>query len=87
MPTYNYECQKCGVIEIFHGIKEDDRTVCPECEEVGLKKLICGVGGIIIKGKEMNQYPEVKYAKYWKDSHGNRHRVTPADGHSKSVTI
>jgi len=87
VPTYDYECRSCGVIEVFHGIKEENYTLCPECGKKGLKKLISGVGGIIMKGKEMNQYSEVKYAKYWRDSNGNRHKVTPADGHSKSVTI
>jgi len=86
MPVYDYQCKHCGTIEISHGIKEQDHQICPECGKKGLKKLISSVGGIIMKGKQMNQYSEVKYAKYWKDEQGNRHKVTPADGHAKSIT-
>ena len=31
MPTYHYECKKCGTLEISHRITDDAWTVCPEC--------------------------------------------------------
>jgi len=87
MPTYEYQCSDCGVIEIFHGIKEDPHTVCPCCKKSGMVRLISGGSGVIIAGREANQFDDIKYAKYWRDKNGMRHRVTPQDGSSKSATI
>lgn len=86
MPTYEYDCKNCGTIEIFHGMTEDDKTVCPECGLDGLSKMISGGAAIIIAGRQANQYNDIKKAKYWRDHNGVRHRVTPADGSSKSGT-
>ena len=50
MPTYEYQCDKCGKqFEYFQGIKEDPKT---ECEECGghLTKLLSGGTGLIFKG-------------------------------------
>ena len=49
MPTYRYECLKCGVVhEIFHGMTET-RKKCPECKGK-LERLIGAGGGVILKG-------------------------------------
>ena len=53
--TYEYKCNTCGVIEISHGMTEDNKSVCPECNESGLVKLISAGAGIIIAGREANQ--------------------------------
>jgi len=87
MPTYDYKCNKCGVIEIFHGMSEDNKTICPECDSQGLTKLISAGGGIIIAGREANQFNDIKAAKYWRDKNGVRHSVTSADGYSTSATV
>ncbi len=83
MPTYEYSCAQCGDIEIFHSIKEDTKTVCPECGNE-LSKRISSGGAIIMRGREMNQYADVHLAKYWRDRKGRRHKVMPSDGHSKT---
>ena len=67
MPNYDYQCSKCGVIEIFHSINDDDLTVCPECNAEGLKKMISAGGAVIIAGREANQYRDIRAAKYWRD--------------------
>jgi len=87
MPHYDYCCEKCGEMEIFHSIKEDTWQMCPECGKKGLIRLISSGGGVIIGNREANQYNDIKYAKYWRDKNGIRHRVTPADGNSKSSTV
>lgn len=87
MPTYEYRCDDCGVIEIFHGMTEDNRSECPECSQDGLVKLISAGAGVIIAGREANQYNDVKAARYWRDKNGDRHPVTAADGYSTSSTI
>lgn len=87
MPTYEYKCNSCGVIEIFHGMNENNKNVCPECNEKGLIKLISAGCGVIIAGREANQYKDIHTAKYWRDKNGVRHLVTTADGYSTSSTV
>jgi putative FmdB family regulatory protein len=87
MPLYEYQCKDCGVIEIFHGMKEDNKSICPECKSEGLTKMISAGSGIIIAGREANQYGDIHAAKYWRDKNGVRHAVTAADGHSTSATV
>lgn len=87
IPTYEYRCKTCGVIEISHGMTEDNRSECPECSQDGLVKLISAESGIIIAGREANQYNDVKAARYWRDKNGVRHPVTAADGYSTSSTV
>lgn len=50
MPTYDYECTRCGhVYEKFHAISDEPEKVCPECG--GPVKRLIGTGaGIIFKG-------------------------------------
>lgn len=51
MPTYDYICKACDQsFEIFHSMKEADRTDCPSCGEATLQKKIGTGAGIIFKG-------------------------------------
>jgi len=51
MPTYEYQCTKCGLhFEKLQSIKEAPLTKCPECGKDALKKLISGGAGLIFKG-------------------------------------
>ncbi|MDD5634751.1 MAG: zinc ribbon domain-containing protein [Candidatus Omnitrophica bacterium] len=55
MPTYQYECEKCGdIFEIFQKITDDPVKVCPKCGGA-VKKLISAGSGIIFKGKGFYQ--------------------------------
>ncbi len=50
MPTYEYECNKCGhVFEKFQGINDDPIEECPECS-ADVKRLIHGGAGLVFKG-------------------------------------
>lgn len=50
MPTYEYECQKCGNrLERFQPISAPPLKVCPECRG-RLQRLIGAGAGIIFKG-------------------------------------
>ncbi|MFN8177249.1 MAG: FmdB family zinc ribbon protein [bacterium] len=50
MPTYRYECARCGRIhEYFHGMSEPPKTRCPDCGG-RLTQLIGGGSGVILKG-------------------------------------
>ena len=48
MPTYLYECEKCGRFEKMQKISEDKLEKCPKCNNE-VKKII-GNPGIVFKG-------------------------------------
>jgi len=50
MPTYDYECTKCGhTFEAFQGMNDKLLTKCPKCGKK-VKRLIGSGSGIIFKG-------------------------------------
>ena len=50
MPTYDYECSKCGnKFEKFHGMTENPAAKCPKCGGKSAR-LISSGSGIIFKG-------------------------------------
>jgi putative FmdB family regulatory protein len=50
MPTYEYECDKCGAtFERFQRITEDPVKKCPECGG-SVRRLIGAGAGVIFKG-------------------------------------
>lgn len=50
MPTYEYECKRCGVrFERFQSMSEEPIRVCPECGGE-VRRLISAGGGVIFKG-------------------------------------
>ncbi|MGQ9609872.1 MAG: FmdB family zinc ribbon protein [bacterium] len=50
MPTYEYECEKCGnKFEVFQNIKEAPIKKCPKCKGK-VQRLIGAGAGIIFKG-------------------------------------
>jgi putative FmdB family regulatory protein len=50
MPTYEYECQKCGHrFEEFQSMKDKPLSKCPECKGK-VKRLIGAGAGLIFKG-------------------------------------
>jgi len=50
MPTYEYECQKCGHgFELFQSISDKPRSRCPKCRGK-VRRLISGGAGIAFKG-------------------------------------
>ncbi|NLJ84338.1 MAG: FmdB family transcriptional regulator [Halanaerobiaceae bacterium] len=48
MPTYLYECEKCGRFEEFQRMSDEPLSECPECKSP--VKRIIGAPGIIFKG-------------------------------------
>ncbi len=52
MPTYEYECQKCGSrFEQFQSITAEPLTTCPDDACAGsVKRLISAGGGLLFKG-------------------------------------
>ena len=51
MPTYDYQCAKCGhEFEAFQRMLDDPLKDCPECNAPELRRLISGGTGVIFKG-------------------------------------
>ena len=50
MPTYEYECDKCGHrFEVFQSMTEPPRKRCPKCRG-RVRRLVSGGVGIVFKG-------------------------------------
>ncbi len=52
MPTYEYECAKCGkTFEVFQSMKDEPLKTCPDKKCKGKVKRLLGTGaGLIFKG-------------------------------------
>ena len=77
MPTYTYECRKCGrSFDVFHAMSANPRVRCTSCR--GACKRRIGIGsGIIFKG---SGFYETDYRK----SDGKTAENAPAGGEAKS---
>ncbi len=72
MPTYEYECQKCGhQFELFQSIKDAPKKTCPKCR--GKVKRLLGTGaGLIFKGSGfyVTDYRKPSYSEAAKKESG-----------------
>lgn len=51
MPTYEYECAKCGhALEAFQSMSAKPLKTCPKCGKKSLQRLMGAGGGLIFKG-------------------------------------
>lgn len=62
MPTYEYECESCGLkFERRQAITEPPLTDCPECFG-RVRQLVSGGTGFILKGSSHGQTGQNKHA-------------------------
>ena len=81
MPTYAYECERCGHrFELLQGITDPPRQRCPECRGK-VRRLLLPGGGLIFKGSGfyINDYKR----KESQTDHGT-HRHGARDGSDKT---
>ena len=92
MPTYEYECQRCGHrFEEFQSITAEPRQTCPEANCLGpVKRLIGMGGGLIFKGTgfyttDYRSDGYQKAAKADKDSGSSKSGDKKGDGKAKAA--
>jgi putative FmdB family regulatory protein len=54
MPTYEYQCEKCGPFEIWQSIKDNALSACPTCGSK-VQRLISANVGFVFKGSGFYQ--------------------------------
>lgn len=54
MPTYEYQCEKCGHFEIWQSIKDNALAACPTCGS-GVQRLLSANVGFVLKGSGFYQ--------------------------------
>jgi putative FmdB family regulatory protein len=50
MPTYEYACPTCGIVEFFQSIKDEPLARCPRCKKAKVSRLLSTGGGVLFKG-------------------------------------
>src|SRR5690606_17838556 len=77
MPTYTYECKKCGhTQDVFHGMSETRRVKCEDCG--GACRKLLGTGaGLIFKG---SGFYETDYKRSGNGKGGKTGEPSKSDG-------
>lgn len=83
MPTYEYECQKCGEsLEVFQSITDKPLQRCKKCRGK-LKKLIGTGAGIIFKGSGFYQ-TDYRSSDYKKKAEAEKTSSSSSDSSAKT---
>jgi putative FmdB family regulatory protein len=86
MPTYEYECQKCGHrFEEFQSMKDAPLAKCPKCKGK-LKRLIGAGAGLLFKGSGfyITDYRSSGYSEKKKKDTGGAPAPAPGGGSSEA---
>ncbi|MHC5035757.1 MAG: FmdB family zinc ribbon protein [Planctomycetota bacterium] len=88
MPTYDYECRKCGhQFEEFQNITAKPLKKCPICKKLSLERLIGAGAGVIFRGSGfyVTDYRSKEYKEKAKAETATPKKGTPS-GEKKSTT-
>ena len=84
MPTYEYECDKCGHrFEQFQGITAKPLHKCPKCGKSTLRRLIGTGAGLIFKGSGFYA-TDYRSEQYKQAAKKDLPAATPAAGPTKA---
>jgi putative FmdB family regulatory protein len=86
MPTYEYACPKCGIVEIFQSIKEKALTRCPTCKKAKVQRMVSVGAGIIFKGSGFWETDYNRSADYQKKSKDESAPATSDEGVTQPKT-
>ncbi len=85
MPTYDYECTKCGhAFEEFQSITAAPLEKCPACAGK-VRRLIGTGGGLLFKGSGFYQ-TDYRSAAYQKAAAGDKPAVSAAKKDEKTAS-
>lgn len=76
MPTYEYACRKCGILEVFQSIKADPLTTCPTCKAKGFQRMVSRGAGVIFKGSGFWETDYNRGADYEKKAKSDQSAAT-----------
>jgi putative FmdB family regulatory protein len=85
MPTYEYECEKCGLLfEEYQSISDQPLTKCkkPDCDGA-VKRLISSGAGFLFKGSGFYS-TDYRSDSYKKKAKADTGPTTPSSSESKS---
>ena len=93
MPTYEYECKKCGhFFEKYQSMNDKLLQTCPVCRKKSLQRLIGMGAGVIFKGSGFYE-TDYRSSSYSKEAKKEKETVltsspskTSDDTSSKSTT-
>jgi putative FmdB family regulatory protein len=68
MPTYEYACPTCGIVEAFQSIKEPPLKKCPQCKKAKVERMVSLNSGVIFKGSGFWETDYNRSADYKKKS-------------------
>ncbi len=81
MPTYEYACPTCGIVETFQSIKDDAHKKCPQCKKQKVTRLVSLGGGVIFKG---NGFWETDYNR--SSDYSSRAKSESSEGTPQTAT-
>ena len=68
MPTYEYECKKCGHnLEVVQSFNDKPLTKCPKCKKKGLFKVVSGGLGFFTENRTLGVIADKNGSKYSDD--------------------
>ena len=82
MPTYEYACPTCGLVEAFQSIKDDAHKKCPKCKKQKVTRLVSLGGGVIFKG---SGFWETDYNR--SSDYTSRSKSESTDGTPQTSTV
>lgn len=87
MPTYEYECPRCGIFELFQQITAEALERCPSCQSK-VRRLIGGGGGLLFKGSGFytTDYRSEEYKRKAKSEQKSAEPPKPASKPDKGGT-
>lgn len=50
MPIYEYECPKCGIVEVLQPVNSEKPEVCPNCQKEPVDKVMSNTSYPKFKG-------------------------------------
>ena len=84
MPTYEYECRKCGHrFELFHSIKDETPKRCPRCKGRAVRVPTAGAG-ILFKGSGF-YITDYRSSEYQKKANEEKGQASGSGGGSKEA--